>query len=437
MHFSFTILIFLLSFTFSQAQNIYFPPRIGNQWDTLSPSSLGYCPNQIDSLYDYLEKTDSRAFILLKDGKIVLEKYFGTFTQDSVWYWASAGKTMTAYLVGIAQQENYLDINDTSSTYLGTGWTSCTPTQEAQITIRHQLSMTTGLDFNAAPLDCTDDTCLQYLAPPETKWAYHNAPYTLLDQVIENATGSSINNYFAQKIAFRTGMTGSYFRLGYNNVFFSKPRSMARFGLLTLNEGNWDGTAVLSDTAYFRQMVNSSQNINLSYGYLWWLNGKSSYMLPQLQFTFNGSFSPNAPTDAIMALGKNGQILNVVPSENLVWIRMGDSPNNKLIQDDYADSIWIEINKLNCSILSTNSTLSESNISVELAPTPTSQGSVIKIHTQAEIEQIEIYHPTGQLVYQQVGNQKNIPTANLPTGIHAVSIRFANQTFLTKRIIIQ
>lgn len=430
-------LLFLGSFSFIQAQNLYFPPRTGNQWDTLSPSTLGYCPSQIDSLYDFLEQTDSKAFILLKDGKIVLEKYFGTFTQDSSWYWASAGKSLTAYLVGIAQQENYLDINDTSSTYLGTGWTSCTPTQEAQITVRHQLSMTTGLDFNAAPLDCTDDTCLQYLAPPETNWAYHNAPYTLLDQVIENATGRTINNYFAQKIGFRTGMTGTYVRVGYNNVFFSKPRSMARFGLLTLNGGNWNGTAVLSDTAYFSQMVNSSQNINPSYGYLWWLNGKSSYMLPQLQFTFNGSFSPNAPSDAIMALGKDGQIVNVVPSQNIVWIRMGESPNNKLIQDDYADSIWMEINKLNCTLLSDNPLQWQSNIKIEVSPNPVLQGNAIQIQNPVAIEQIEVYNHTGQLLLQQLGNKNTIPTNNLPRGIYLVRIRLSSQTLLTKQIVIQ
>ena len=121
-----------------KGQSLYFPPINGNEWQTLSPASLGWCEERIDSLYNLLEENNTKAFIVLKDGKIILEKYFGTFQQDSVWYWASAGKSLTACLVGIAQQEGFLSIEDTTSTYLGEGWTACTPDQEEKITIRHR-----------------------------------------------------------------------------------------------------------------------------------------------------------------------------------------------------------------------------------------------------------------------------------------------------------
>ena len=96
-------ILIVLSFG-TKAQSLYFPPINGNEWQTLSPASLGWCEERIDSLYDVLEENNTKAFIVLKDGKIILEKYFGTFQQDSVWYWASAGKSLTACLVGIAQQ---------------------------------------------------------------------------------------------------------------------------------------------------------------------------------------------------------------------------------------------------------------------------------------------------------------------------------------------
>jgi len=63
------IFVFFI-FVFSHigfTQSLYFPPVIGNTWDTVSPSSLGWCDDQIDSLLDYLEDRDSKAFILLKD----------------------------------------------------------------------------------------------------------------------------------------------------------------------------------------------------------------------------------------------------------------------------------------------------------------------------------------------------------------------------------
>ena len=128
-----------------------------------------------------------------------MKKYYGTFTQDSVWYWASAGKTLTGFTVGIAQQEGLLSINDQSSQYLGNGWTSCPAAKEALITVKNQLAMTSGLDDDVADPHCTIDTCLQYLADAGTRWAYHNGPYTRLDGVIEAATGQSLNAYITQK----------------------------------------------------------------------------------------------------------------------------------------------------------------------------------------------------------------------------------------------
>ncbi len=139
-----TLLIIL--FTYTNSQTLYFPPVTGSEWESVTPASLGWNLAKIDSLYSFLDASNTKAFLVLKDGKIVLEKYFDTFTRDSVWYWASAGKSLTAFLVGIAKQEGKLRLDDTTSKYLGTGWTLLTPAQEAQIKIINQLTMTSGLD---------------------------------------------------------------------------------------------------------------------------------------------------------------------------------------------------------------------------------------------------------------------------------------------------
>ncbi len=274
------------------AQTLYFPPVVGDTWETLSPDELGWCEEQIDSLYQMLSDNNTKAFIVLKDGKIVLEKYFDTFTKDSVWYWASAGKTLTAMLVGIAQEEGFLDLADPANQYLGEGWTSCSLSEESAITIRHQLTMTSGLNDGVADPYCTLPSCIECLADPGSRWAYHNAPYTLLDGVIEGATGIPLNQFFASQIGAATGISGLFIPVGYNNVLFSKPRSMARYGLLMLNKGNWNGTPILEDTSYFRDMTTPSQALNESYGYLTWLNGQSTYMVPGIQFRFPGLFYP-------------------------------------------------------------------------------------------------------------------------------------------------
>lgn len=321
---------------------LYFPPITGTTWETTTPASLGWNDTELNNLYTYLQQKNTKAFIILKNGKIVAEKYYGTFTADSNWYWASAGKTMTGMLVGIAQKEGILSINDKTSKFLGNGWTSLPAAKEDLITIKNQLTMTTGLDDNVQPdNDCTSPACLQYKADAGNRWAYHNAPYTLLDKVVEAASGKSYNAYFQEKIRDRIGMNGAWIKTGFNNVYYSNPRSMARFGLLMLNKGKWDQTSILSDSTYFNAQTNTSQNFNLSYGYLTWLNGKASHMLPTLQAVFPGTMTPNAPADMYAALGKNDQKVYVVPSQQLVVIRMGDSAGNvQLAVSSFDNELW-------------------------------------------------------------------------------------------------
>ncbi|MFM8531930.1 MAG: serine hydrolase [Ilumatobacteraceae bacterium] len=415
----FVFLIFIA--TFSSAQSIYFPPTSGTQWDTIAPQTLGYCQPKIDSLYNFLEQNNSKAFILLKDGKIVFEKYFGTHTPTTLWQWASAGKTITSFMTGIAQQEGYLSITDTTSNYLGQGWTNCTPQQEEKITIWNQLTMTSGLDDGVPNGYCTTDTCLIYKADAGTRWAYHNGPYTLLDSVIENATGQTLNNYTTQKLKIPTGMTGTFYQVGYNNVFFSTARSMARFGSLILNKGNWNGNQIMTDTAYFNDMVNTSQNLNKAYGYLWWLNGKQSYMVPTLQTVFPGFMSQNAPADMISAIGSGGQFLNVVPSQNLVWLRMGDEPGNSNVPFLLNDDIWEYVNDLVCS----TSSIEEGELAreIQVYPNPANEQIIVSIE-KGVLGKGVLFNQLGVKIKEIQSTEQSIAIdiSNLEKGVYLISL---------------
>lgn len=410
----------------SSFSQLYFPPTTGN-WDTLSPSTLNWCPDKIQNLYDYLETSNSKAFIVLKDGKIVLEKYFGTFTTDSLHVWNSAGKTLVGFMTGIAQAEGYLNISDTTSTHLGTGWTSLTPTQEEKITIWHQLSMTTGMD-DVTNGDCTDPACLTYLADAGTRWSYHNAPYTLMNTVISSATGQNFNTYIASKLGASTvGISGLFVNAGYNKIFVSKPRSFARFGLLLLAEGMWNGAPILNDPAYFSEMTNPSQSINPSYGYLTWLNGQSSFMAPGLQFSFSGSLMPDAPADMYAALGKDGQIINVVPSQNLVLIRMGDGDGVSLVGTQYNDSIWIRMNDLECTSYVEN--VSET-FTLTVSPNPSSD--YFHINGLSEKDELTLINSLGQKVaFKRNGNTIHIDEP----GVYFMEVMRNNQRLIQKIIL--
>ena len=332
--------------------NLYFPPIASSEWETIDPISLGWDSESLEDLKDYLPESNTKALIILKDGKIAFEEYDGegfsnqTFTSESYWYWASAAKTLTSFLIGRTEAEGLLSLDDPTNTYLGPKWTNLTSEQENKITIRHQLFMITGLDDNVANIDCTDPECLIYMEVPEERWAYHNAPYTLLDGVIENASGQSFDSFFNQQLRDKIGMEGFWNYAGFNHIFYSPARSMARFGLLILNKGNWDGEEILNNPIYYESMISSSQDINPSYGYLWWLNGKSSFKLPGLQTNFSGMISPNAPAEMFAAIGKNGQLINIVPSQNLVVIRMGDSADDGLVALTLQNELWEKLNSV-------------------------------------------------------------------------------------------
>ncbi|HEU4790459.1 MAG TPA: serine hydrolase [Flavobacterium sp.] len=321
---------------------LYFPPLSGNTWETKTLESLGWKQSAVQPLLDYLELKHSKGFIILVNGRIVMESYFNGHDTTTNWYWASAGKALTSTMTGIAQQENLININNKVSQYIGTGWTSSPLAKENLITCKNLLTMTSGLD------DTTDNvspSALTYTADAGTRWAYHNV-YVKLQDVIAQASGQSWNNYFNAKLRDKIGMNGAWFTSGNNIVYSSTTRSMARFGLLMYNKGKWENNVILNEN-YFNEATNTSQNINLSYGYLWWLNGKANYHLPQSQATFQGSIIPTAPNDMFMALGKNDQKIYVVPSKKMVVIRMGDAADNvNLALSDFDETLWTKISAL-------------------------------------------------------------------------------------------
>ena len=354
-----SIIIFLIIIVFqgcrkdsgTTVDTLYFPQSGTDTWETASPSSLGWNTSQIPALLDLLKNNGTRAFILLKDGKIVMEEYFGNnlegtaaFNKSSIWYWASAGKTLTAFIVGKAQEGGFLKITDKSSDYLGSGWTSLPSQKESLITIKHQLTMTTGLDDGVTDNHSFLPKDLIYKADAGTRWAYHNGPYTLLEKVVKNATGEDFDLYFNSVLRDKIGMDGIWQWSDNDHVYYSTARSMARFGLLILGKGKWNNESIMTNSAYFNEMITLSQNINKSYGYLWWLNGKESFMMPESQVVFPGSCTPNGHVDMVSGMGKNGQYVSVIPSEKMVLIRMGEDPSSVAVPFLFLDSIWAKLN---------------------------------------------------------------------------------------------
>ena len=235
----------------------------------------------------------------------------------------------------------------------------------------------------------------------------------VLDSVIENATGQTLNTFTTIKLKNPTGMTGSFLSIGYNNIYYSTARSMARFGLLMLNDCIWNGDTVLHDKSYFDSMISPSQSLNKSYGYLWWLNGKESFMLPKMQLVFNGFFAPDAPADLISGMGKNGQIVSFSQSKNLVVVRMGQAPDSLgFVPNKYLNDLWIRLNAVMCSANDVEETREMSLFTIH--------DNVIEITGDIDNNvSCAILDINGKIVQQSCGSTF-IDIANLPKGVYVI-----------------
>ncbi|OGU67691.1 MAG: hypothetical protein A2X62_05675 [Stygiobacter sp. GWC2_38_9] len=230
---------------------------------------------------------------------------------------------------------------------------------------------------------------------------------------------------------------------------------MARFGLLALNNFVWDKEVLLSDQNYISEMTNTSQQLNKSYGYLWWLNGKGSYMLPKVQFVFNTNLIPNAPDDLIAALGKNDQKIYVVKSRGLVVIRMGDAADNsKLALSSFDNELWGEIIKV---VDNSSSAAEQNTFPVEFKleqnyPNPFNPETTISYTIQSDVKgetinvTLKVYDVLGREIATLVNEFKNpgsynsqfsIRNSELPSGVYFYQLRAGSFTETKKLVLMK
>jgi CubicO group peptidase (beta-lactamase class C family) len=317
----------------------YFPPTTGASWDTISGARLGYDMAALTSALDWAGTQRSTAVVVLWRGRIVAERYWNgwTPTKDSII--ASASKSVLSAITGELARSGQLSLDSAVTRYLGVGW-SRSPGTESRITVRHLLGMMSGLNDS-----------LQAIVPPGTRFYYNNPAYYQLFGVVQAASREPINTVSRRLLFDRIGMSGSIWfpnvdtgELGW--ILSSTARDMARFGLLALNRGRWNGVPVLADSAWFAASWRATPPDNAGYGLLWWLNGSSSYRTPgsYLLQSQAGPLIPSAPADLVAALGKGDKKIYMVPSLELVVVRHGEeadaSVGNPLAISAFDEQWW-------------------------------------------------------------------------------------------------
>lgn len=320
----------------------YFPPAQG-EWLRVSPVDAGWDPAKLAAALTYAGQKRASGVVILHRGRILAEQYWnldegaragnkprdygamvlgrdaaGRVIEDV----ASVQKSVSAMLVGIAQHKGLLKLDNRVSKHLGIGWSKASTEQERAITVRHLLTMTSGLK---------DD--LTFEAVAGARWRYNSAAYSSTIKVVAAAAKKSPNDLTREWLTGRIGMNDSSWAdrpgTGRNAVpnalgFATTARDLARFGLLILAEGQWNGESIIADRDYLRAALEPSQKLNRSYGYLWWLNGQAE-VARGAGGRVKGPLIPTAPPDLVAALGAVDRKLYVVPSLGLVVTRLGNS----------------------------------------------------------------------------------------------------------------
>jgi CubicO group peptidase (beta-lactamase class C family) len=204
------------------------------------------------------------------------------------------------------------------------------------VTVRHLLSMTSGIQNDGDRLRQAENRIAfgirqPLVAPPGTVFDYNNCACAALSVVIRAASGMEMAEFLRRRLYEPLGMTGLRHEmpagktLPYTGLHITA-RDAARFGYLFLRRGMWNGTRILSE-AWIDQACRASQDVNPNYGYLWWVN--------------TNGFWKSLPRDAFSAQGMYGNNVTVLPSHDMVVVRLvGDAAQNALNKDvnvnDYA-----------------------------------------------------------------------------------------------------
>ena len=300
----------------------------GSQWDQAP----------LEAALTYAQDQGSSALIVVDHGTTIAERYWsvaaGSGSPYTAMLWgrtedgapiediASMQKSIVSVLVGIAVDQRLVDLDAPVSTYLDAGWSKATGDLESKITIRHLLSMTSGLS-----------PALEYQAPAGTVWLYNTTAYSRLVGVLEAVTGDDIGRLTTRWLTEPTGMNDTAWRprpwftpgMDANPIgLYTTARDLVRFGELMLAGGVWQGRRLVTED-YLKAAVEPSQSLNPAYGLLWWLNGFPLRATPDA--TGHAALAPAAPGDMYAAQGFLGRKVYVVPCLDLVVVRLGDAPD--------------------------------------------------------------------------------------------------------------
>lgn len=272
----------------------------------------------------------TRAVVVLYKGNIVAEKYADGFDKNTVMLGWSMAKSFIGTMVGILVNQHKLSIEEPAPV---AAWAN---TEKQNITIKQLLQQTTGLDYTeiyTRPSSVTKmlfskgdmagyAAALPLKYAPGTAFNYSGGNTNILSRIIRDKTGDQYTAFpytalfhkiNAYSFLLEPDASGTYVGSSY---CYATARDFARFGLLYYNNGNWNGEQLLPEQWVKDAMAPSGADKRKHYGYQFWLNG-------QAKEDPSARWYPDVPADMYFADGYGGQNIFIIPSEELVVVRLG------------------------------------------------------------------------------------------------------------------
>jgi len=322
------------------------PPPDEQDWPMGDRGAAGPDPEgldraELDAALDWsLAQVDqnTRALVVAYGGRIVGERYapgWGPHTPQISW---SQGKSVTAALIGVLVRQCELQVDDPAPVARWQGEDD----PRSTIRVRHLLNMSSGLDFAnlglSGPdsfrrdnehmriyfdaLDVFEHAVDQPLAvEPNSRWAYRNSDPLTLGRIVRDTVEARGGEYLtfpqrdlfnpigARNYVLETDAWGNFIMTGYD---FGSAHDWLRFGLLHLWDGVWNGERVLPEGWSTFVSTPAPADDSRGYGGLFWLNA--------------GGAMDRLPEDAYWAAGFMGQNTVIIPSRDVVVVRLGPSP---------------------------------------------------------------------------------------------------------------
>lgn len=286
------------------------------------------------------EKLYTRATLVLYKGKLVGERYAKGFDKNSRLMGWSMTKGITAILYGILIKKGKLKLDQPFNM---PGWKG---TDKEKITLRHLLNMQSGLKWNEDYGNISSVTRMLYESDalgitasktplefqPGTQWKYSSGTSNILSFALSNyfSDKKSYQKFPYQEFLHRIGAYSMVLETDANGHFvgssysWATARDWAKLGLFMLNEGKWANEQII-DKDYFKFLITPLPKSLGHYGAGFWLNDTTD---PK-------ELMPDVPKDAYSFRGFHGQRVQIIPSKDLVIVRLGETHN-----DNFDFNLW-------------------------------------------------------------------------------------------------